>query len=112
MEGHLWGAQGENCGLLHERQATSVPPALVQRGRCQQKGKCHWVHGKLFPCDLGEREALSQGVLTFRGQLGGVTVGGFLVYISSETPQKLQAATAGLDARSAFSIPTIQQVKQ
>lgn len=61
------------------------------------------VHGKRLTWDLGEPGALSQGALTF----GGITVGGFLVYISSENPQTHQAATARLDDRSAFSIPTV-----
>lgn len=57
--------------------------------------------------DLGEPGGLSQGALTFGGQLGGITVGGFLVYISSENPQALQAAAARLDDQSAVSIPTV-----
>lgn len=61
---------------------------------------------------FGKPGALSRGVLTFRGQLGGITLGGFLVYISSEDPQTLKATTARLDDQSAFSIPTVQQVKQ
>jgi len=62
---------------------------------------------KLLTCHLGEPGALSQGALTFGGQLGGINVCGFLVYISSENPQTLQAATARLDDWSAFSIPTV-----
>lgn len=65
------------------------------------------MHGKLLTCDLGEPGALSQGALTFGGQLGSITVGGFLVYISSENPQALQAATARLDDQSVISIRTV-----
>lgn len=52
-----------------------------------------------------EPRAFSQRA--FRGQLGVITVGGFLVYVFSEDPQTLQAATIRLDNQTAFAIPTV-----
>jgi len=65
------------------------------------------VQGKQLSCDLygSQSPKLIQGASTFRGQLRDITVDVFLVWISSEDPQTLQAATARLD--NPVAIPAV-----
>lgn len=81
-----------------------MPALITQANVCMQ--------GKQLACDLygSQSPKLIRAALTFRRQLGVITVGGFLVCFSSEDPQTLQAATDRLD--NPIAIPAIQQVKQ